>query len=74
MKFVSNAPTATIRTTPENYLVAYKTDPCGYWICDPDLAIPEEVAVECFKVIRDIDLRWGKGEAIAEILNKQFNR
>lgn len=38
----------TIRLFPQNYLIAF--DRGGRWIIDPDKAIPEDLAVEFFKV------------------------
>ena len=49
----------TIRTLPGNYLIANRID--GRWICDPDLAAPEWMAVKCFKALLNYDRRYGDG-------------
>ena len=51
--------TDTIRLMPSNRLVAYKRQ--GRWICDPDLAVPQNMAVKCFKALLKHENRYGKG-------------
>ena len=51
--------TETIRTLPANYLVAYKRS--GYWICSPDLAVPERMAVKCFRALLKHENKYGSG-------------
>ena len=51
--------TETIRTMPSNYLVSYKVG--NRWICEPDLAVPEKMAVKCFKSLLKHENKYGTG-------------
>ena len=48
--FVYEKKTNTIRKSPEGYLIAIRS---GWrWIADVDMALPENTAVDIFKIIR----------------------
>ena len=49
----------TIRILPQNYLVAYNLN--GRWICEPDLAVPEKMAVKCFRALLKHENKYGSG-------------
>jgi hypothetical protein len=51
--------TETIRTMPSNYLVAYKVG--NRWLCEPDLAVSEKMAVKCFKALLKHENKYGDG-------------
>ena len=51
--------TETIRLMPSNYLVAHRRD--SGWICDPDLAVPERLAVKCFRALLKHENKYGSG-------------
>ena len=57
----------TIRLMPENYLVAFYN--FGYFVIDPDSAIPDTLASSIFIKLRIHDLKFGKPDIVASILS-----
>jgi hypothetical protein len=51
--------TDTIRLMPSNYLVAHRQ--YNRWVCEPDLAVPVDMAVKCFKAIMKHENKYGDG-------------
>jgi len=71
--FVFQEATNTIRTSPANHLVAHKLEekgrPYGEWRITTDSAIPEEMALKCFLILRNNHTaRWGDGETLLKAL------
>ena len=74
-KFIFEESTNTIRTSPENYLVAHKLEedgrPYGDWKITTDGAIPEDMALKCFKVLRENHVAcWGDGHTLLKALEE----
>ena len=57
----------TLRLMPENYLVAFYN--FGYFVVDPDAAIPDVLASSIFIKLRIHDLKFGKPDIVASTLN-----
>jgi hypothetical protein len=58
--------TETIRLMPSNRLVSHKEG--NRWICDPDMAVPVDMAVICFTALMTHKIRYGTGlELLAAI-------
>lgn len=64
--FEHSAYTDTIRMMPQNYCVALKHG--ERWITDCDAAITDDVAVECFLVVRANS--FSKGDDLRDKLNE----
>lgn len=63
--------TETIRTIPENYLVAHRHG--GRWICEPDAAVPYKMALVVFKAIHtNHSLRYGSGLSLLAAITPNY--
>ena len=47
----------SIRQMPENYLIAHRHN--GVWLCQPDLACNQRIAVKVFKLLFKHDVKYG---------------
>ena len=71
--FIFEKSTNTIRIHPHGGLVAHKLEengrPYGDWQITTDKAIPEEMALKCFFVLRENHTAcWGDGETLLNAL------
>lgn len=68
MKFEFNEYSNTVRLQPANYLIAQRGLVWGgRWLCDPDAAVPVDLACKAFKVV--FQNRTATPEAIVQALN-----
>lgn len=75
MSIEFNEYSGTIRLHPQNYLLAYRSPTTHAWICEPDPAVPHDIARKTFLLLQmKDDLSFGAGEGIARKLDTHILR